>query len=355
MPSWGQRLNWLRHSSAPFLRSIRASSPRKPSGEHSNNPPRIAYGGPEQATKILDRLYEEFPGSPRDASSSFEAVELLKYVENTIDTVLISLWNEYLAYADAIGLDRAYFVELCSAIIERDRFATTLRVPGGAFGKWCLPKDLKALLQSFEQHGVDAQVLEGADATNDSVVATVGENPVPTRNLLNLADGRTRLAPVAQDFLLKLQHPCREAARVDEKDRPKTWRDFLVQTSAQVAGGAVLAILIASLPYLVSQFSVVTTVVALGALGFGTSVVAFVFGFKRRHRLARQLMPTESVPITHDAQSPSSPFLLNLPIIGRDVEINIDLSLAMRADHEVRIGFGDLNARREGARPHVVL
>ena len=59
-------------------------------------------------------------------------------------------------------------------------------------------------------------------------------------------------------------------------------------------------------------------------------------------------MPTESVPITHDAQSPSSPFLLNLPIIGReDVEINIDLSLAMRADHEVRIGFGDLNARRE--------
>ena len=134
---------------------------------------------------------------------------------------------------------------------------------------------------------------------------------------------------------------------MDEKDRPKTWRDFLVQTSAQVAGGAVLAILIASLPYLVSQFSVVTTVVALGALGFGTSVVAFVFGFKRRHRLARQLMPTESVPITHDAQSPSSPFLLNLPIIGRNVEINIDLSLAMRADHEVRIGFGDLNARRE--------
>ncbi len=196
---------------ASFKRTLFAVNPsflsKETQWEDSNNPPRIAYGGPEQATKILDRLYEEFPGSPRYVSSSFEAVELLKYVENTIDTVLISLWNEYLAYADAIGLDRAYFVELCSAIIERDRFATTLRVPGGAFGKWCLPKDLKALLQSFEQHGVDAQVLEGADATNDSVAATVGENPVPTRNLLNLADGRTRLAPVAQDFLLKATTP----------------------------------------------------------------------------------------------------------------------------------------------------
>ena len=83
-------------------------------------------------------------------------------------------------------------------------------------------------MQSFEQHGVDAQVLEGADATNDSVAATVGENPVPTRNLLDLADGRTRLAPVAQDFLLESFDTL--AARRQgwiEKDRPKTWRDFL--------------------------------------------------------------------------------------------------------------------------------
>jgi 8-oxo-dGTP pyrophosphatase MutT (NUDIX family) len=60
----------------------------------SDCPPRIAYAGPSGARALLARLYSGFPGSPCFASDSYEAVELLKYIENSIDAVLISLWNE---------------------------------------------------------------------------------------------------------------------------------------------------------------------------------------------------------------------------------------------------------------------
>jgi UDP-glucose 6-dehydrogenase len=105
----------------------------------SDCPSRIAYAGPSGARALLARLYSGFPGSPCFASDSYEAVELLKYIENSIDAVLISLWNEFLCLADALGVSRSDFLEVLRATPDRDRFATTVRVPGGAFGLGCDP------------------------------------------------------------------------------------------------------------------------------------------------------------------------------------------------------------------------
>ncbi|WP_433229420.1 hypothetical protein [Actinomadura formosensis] len=169
--------------------------------EDSDRPPRIAYAGPSEATEVLDEVYKEFTGAPRYVSTSYEAVELLKYIENSIDAVLISLWNEYLQLSDALGMQRRFFVELAREITSRDRFATTLRVPGGSFGKWCLPKDLSALLGMCADLGVAGHVLRGAQLTNQQM-KDHGENLAATSELLALSGGRTVPTDTAATALL---------------------------------------------------------------------------------------------------------------------------------------------------------
>ncbi|TDD25213.1 hypothetical protein E1287_37515 [Actinomadura sp. KC06] len=173
--------------------------------EDSDRPPRIAYAGPSEAIEVLSEAYKTFTGVPTYISSSYEAVELLKYVENSIDAVLISLWNEYLHLSDELGLQRRFFVELANEITRRDRFATTLRVPGGSFGKWCLPKDLSALVGICEDLGITAHVLTGAHLTNQ-VMKGCGENPSSTSELLAMAAGRVVPTTAAVDGLLNGRH-----------------------------------------------------------------------------------------------------------------------------------------------------
>lgn len=172
--------------------------------EDSDRPPRIAYAGPPRTIGLLDELYRDFPQVPRYVTDSYEAVELLKYVENTIDAVLISLWNEYLAFADALGIERSHFTEMMDALTRRDRFATTLRIPGGSFGRWCLPKDLAALLHAMaEESKVPPNVLRGAMATNEAVESLHGENPAAATELLRVHAGRVVATEAAHRSLLQ--------------------------------------------------------------------------------------------------------------------------------------------------------
>ena len=122
-----------------------------------------------------------------------------------MDAVLISLWNEFFASGIGVGLSIDDIIRVMERLGDRPRFASTVRVPGGAFGKWCLPKDLDALVCDARARGITFNVLEAASMTNDWVRKTWGENPHAFHDLLELRGGRLALTEVALNWLGETQ------------------------------------------------------------------------------------------------------------------------------------------------------
>ncbi len=166
-------------------------------------PERICFAGCNEARRLLHELYAGFD-APILEMERYEPVELLKYIENGIDAVLISLWNEFLAIADQCGVSREDFITLIDALPQRRRFATTVRVPGQAFGLWCLPKDLAALIRAFPGQ---LEVLSAAEQTNGIVGARHGVNEIPGRKLLRVDSQGVWLTDLARRYLSDIRKP----------------------------------------------------------------------------------------------------------------------------------------------------
>ncbi|MFQ5980195.1 MAG: hypothetical protein ACE5OZ_18840 [Candidatus Heimdallarchaeota archaeon] len=156
----------------------------------SINPERIMYAGPQFALDLLERIYAKFDRAPRFSSTSYEAAELLKYFENITDTVLISLWNEFLNISDSLEVPRSEFIRILDAFPARPRFGTCLRIPGKAFGLWCLPKDLVAMIHFVIQKNGLSNVMQGARDTNQAVQESFGINTLAATDLYKIESGR---------------------------------------------------------------------------------------------------------------------------------------------------------------------
>lgn len=163
---------------------------------------RLVVGGPPLATQLVLDAYRLFDHPDPAVSEDYESAEMLKYIENVTDAVLISLWNEFLGLADRLGMPRAAFLKMANEITTRDRFATTVRAPGGAFGLECLPKDLAALTWLARSVGAPAETMAGAVATNTRLTEEWGPNDIPARALLSSTEGRVTISATGANYLL---------------------------------------------------------------------------------------------------------------------------------------------------------
>jgi nucleotide sugar dehydrogenase len=168
----------------------------------TESPERLAFAGPPDFMQHMKEVYKNVQ-SPEFASDSRSIVELLKYAENAIDAVLISLWNEIFSYSQRLEIPPEEFCHLLSKIGERPKFAASARVPGRAFGMWCLPKDLRALIHEIKTHGCPVGTIAGALETNEFMNQTVGEGDRPGTQLIQFTDGQTLLSDVAVSQLLE--------------------------------------------------------------------------------------------------------------------------------------------------------
>jgi len=159
----------------------------------SENPERIAYGGPADFRRHMESVYAGLAG-PVFTTSSRRTVELLKYVENALDSTLLSFWNEILLYARELNISADDFGGLLDRIGDRPKFSSAARVPGRAFGLWCLPKDLTALIHEMATVGSPTGTLEGAWHTNEAVKRLYGEGEFGSTELLSYVDGRCKLS-----------------------------------------------------------------------------------------------------------------------------------------------------------------
>jgi UDPglucose 6-dehydrogenase len=146
-------------------------------------PDRIVVGvDSDYAREVLEELYSPFvrTGNPvifMDIASA----EITKYAANAMLATRISFMNMISRLCGATGGD----VDLVrKGIGSDDRIGSSFLFPGVGYGGSCFPKDVKALIRTLEENGIDAGILQAVEAVNagqkrllvDAVVNRFGDD-----------------------------------------------------------------------------------------------------------------------------------------------------------------------------------
>jgi len=129
-------------------------------------PDRIVVGTSDAgAMMLMKELYEPFvrTGNPIYIMDERSA-ELTKYAANSMLALKISFMNEIANLCDTVGAD----VDHVRIGIGSDgRIGSQFLFPGVGFGGSCFPKDIRALIKTAEEHGLDFPILRAAQHVND--------------------------------------------------------------------------------------------------------------------------------------------------------------------------------------------
>ncbi|RQP26326.1 UDP-glucose dehydrogenase family protein [Piscinibacter terrae] len=146
-------------------------------------PDRIVVGGDDERAILLMRaLYSPFiRNHDRLLVMDIKSAEFTKYAANSMLATRISFMNELALLSEKVGAD----IELVRKGIGSDpRIGYHFLYAGAGYGGSCFPKDVKALVKTASQNGVELQVLQAVEAANerqkhvlvDKVVARFGED-----------------------------------------------------------------------------------------------------------------------------------------------------------------------------------
>lgn len=146
-------------------------------------PDRIVVGAEDERAILLMRaVYSPFlRNHDRLQVMDVRSAEFTKYAANAMLATRISFMNELALLAEKVGAD----IELVRRGIGSDpRIGYHFLYAGAGYGGSCFPKDVKALVKTATQSGVELQVLSAVEAANerqklvlvDKVVARFGED-----------------------------------------------------------------------------------------------------------------------------------------------------------------------------------
>ncbi|HEX2736220.1 MAG TPA: UDP-glucose/GDP-mannose dehydrogenase family protein [Polyangiaceae bacterium] len=128
-------------------------------------PDRIVVGArDERAFELLTRLYSPF-NRQRNRLHKMDpkSAEIVKYASNAMLATKISFMNEIAMLCDAAGGD----VERVRIAVGADRrIGYEFLYPGLGFGGSCFPKDLRALVRTGADHGLQMDVSSAAVKAN---------------------------------------------------------------------------------------------------------------------------------------------------------------------------------------------
>ena len=129
-------------------------------------PDRIVIGSPsERAKAIMAELYAPFV---RTESPIYfmdpRSAELTKYAANAMLATRISFMNDVAMLCERVGAD---VDSVRKAMGADERIGQKFLFPGCGYGGSCFPKDVKALIATAHNHGLDFTLLSAVDAVND--------------------------------------------------------------------------------------------------------------------------------------------------------------------------------------------
>jgi UDPglucose 6-dehydrogenase len=151
--------------------------------EDCMRPDRIVLGADDQRAILLMRaLYTPFMRNrDRLMVMDVRSAEFTKYAANAMLATRISFMNELALLAERVGAD----IEQVRLGIGSDpRIGTQFLYPGTGYGGSCFPKDVKALIHTGRENGLQLGVLQAVEAANerqkhvlvDKIVAQFGED-----------------------------------------------------------------------------------------------------------------------------------------------------------------------------------
>ena len=128
-------------------------------------PDRIVVGADdESAFELLARLYAPFNRQRnRLLRMTPKSAEIVKYASNALLATKISFMNEIAELCDAAGGD---VEQVRLAVGTDERIGMQFLYPGLGFGGSCFPKDLRALVSTGKELGVQMEVSEAAVRAN---------------------------------------------------------------------------------------------------------------------------------------------------------------------------------------------
>ena len=140
-------------------------------------PDRVVIGvDSDYAAKVLDDLYEPFVRTGHPVMfMDVPAAEITKYAANAMLATRISFMNSIARLCEETGAD----VNAVRRGVGSDRrIGPSFLFPGVGYGGSCFPKDVKALVRTMREHGVDASILQAVEDVNDSQKRTLLERLV---------------------------------------------------------------------------------------------------------------------------------------------------------------------------------
>ena len=147
------------------------------------SPDRVVIGSnSEKATAIMQEIYSPFfRTGNRVIVMDVKSAEMTKYASNSFLATKISFMNEIANLCEKVGAD----AEMVRVGMSTDsRIGNKFLFPGLGYGGSCFPKDVKALIKTGSDYGVDMNIIKSADGVNklqrnlfiEKIVDKFGEN-----------------------------------------------------------------------------------------------------------------------------------------------------------------------------------
>jgi UDPglucose 6-dehydrogenase len=129
-------------------------------------PDRVVIGADtERARKVMAELYAPFVRTENPIiMMDTRSAELTKYAANAMLATRISFMNDIASLCEKVGAD----VDLVRKGIGSDsRIGYPFLFPGVGYGGSCFPKDVKALVATAREHGIEFDLLRAVERTNE--------------------------------------------------------------------------------------------------------------------------------------------------------------------------------------------
>lgn len=130
------------------------------------NPDRVIVGADsERAWEIMEKVYRPIARSGRPVVlTDVKSAEIIKYASNAFLATKISFINEIARFIDKAG---GNVKEVSRGMGFDSRIGSRFLYAGIGYGGSCFPKDVKALIHTGKEHGMDFTILEAVEAANE--------------------------------------------------------------------------------------------------------------------------------------------------------------------------------------------